>query len=167
MMQRMEMSTGQQSPTGARHVHQTLVPALEAADAIVYAMVGVVFLLAALGMLGYSLVAFPASLRDTGFALAIVTLVNDLLLVMIIMEVLRTVLSYLQERATSLQPFLFIAAISATRRILAIGAQMSVSGDTLSPSKFREAMIDLGANAGAILAIAFALYLLARRPTGE
>jgi hypothetical protein len=47
-----------------------------------------------------------------------------------IMEVLRTVLSYLQERAKSLQPFLFIAAISATRRILAIGAQMSVSGDT-------------------------------------
>ena len=82
---------------------------------------------------------------------------------MIIMEVLRTVLSYLQERATSLQPFLFIAAISATRRILAIGAQMSVTGDTLSPDKFRQVMIDMGANAGAILAIAVALYLLAGR----
>src|ERR1700693_3212473 len=140
-----------------------LVPALEAADAIVYGLVGVVFLLAALGMLGYSLVAFPTALRNTGFALAVVTLVNDLLLVMIIMEVLRTVLSYLQERATSLQPFLFIAAISATRRILAIGAQMSVTGDTLSPDKFRQVMIDLGANAGAILAIALALYLLAGR----
>jgi hypothetical protein len=31
------------------------VPALEAADAIVYGLVGIVFLLAALGMLGYSL----------------------------------------------------------------------------------------------------------------
>jgi uncharacterized membrane protein (DUF373 family) len=161
----MEPSLDRQPPTGARHVHQTLIPALEAADAIVYALVGMVFLLAALGMLGYSLVAFPASLRQTGFALAVVTLVNDLLLVMIIMEVLRTVLSYLQERATSLQPFLFIAAISATRRILAIGAQMSVTGDTLTPNKFQEAMIDLGANAGAILAIALALYLLTRRPT--
>ena len=166
-MQRMERSTDHQLPTGARHVHQTLVPALEAADAIVYALVGVVFLLAAMGMLGYSLVAFPANLRATGFALAVVTVVNDLLLVMIIMDVLRTVLSYLQERATSLQPFLFIAAISATRRILAIGAQMSVTGDTLSPNKFQELMIDLGANAGAILAIAVALYLLARRPTAE
>ena len=166
-MQRMERSTDHELPTGARHVHQTLVPALEAAGAIVYALVGVVFFLAAMGMLGYSLVAFPANLRATGFALAVVTLVNDLLLVMIIMEVLRTVLSYLQERATSLQPFLFIAAISATRRILAIGAQMSVTGDTLSPNKFQELMIDLGANAGAILAIAVALYLLARRPTAE
>jgi uncharacterized membrane protein (DUF373 family) len=161
----MEPSTGQQAAPSARHVHQTLVPALEVADAIVYGLVGFVFLLAALGMLGFSIVVFPASLRATGFALAIVTLVNDLLLVMIIMEVLRTVLSYLQERATSLQPFLFIAAISATRRILAIGAQMSVTGGTLPANKFEELMIDLGANAGAILAIAVALYLLARRPS--
>ena len=140
------------------------MPALEAADAIVYGLVGIVFLLAALGMLAYSLVAFPPNLRNNGFALAIVTLVNDLLLVMIIMEV-RTVLSYLQERASSLQPFLFIGAISATRRILAIGAQMSVTGDTLSPDRFRQVMIDLSANAGAILAIAVAVYLLADRST--
>jgi uncharacterized membrane protein (DUF373 family) len=97
------------------------VPILESADAVVYALVGIVFLVAALGMLGYSVVAFPVNLREQGFALAVVTLVNDLLLVMIIMEVLCTVLSYLQERGTSLQPFLFIAAISATRRILANG----------------------------------------------
>ncbi len=166
-MQRMETQLVQQPPAGARHVHHTLVPALEAADAIVYGLVGIVFLLAALGMLGYSLVAFPANLRDDGFALAIVTLVNDLLLVMIIMEVLRTVLSYLQERATSLRPFLFIAAISATRRILAIGAQMSVTGDTLTAQRFRQVMIDLGANAGAILAIAIALYLLAGRASED
>ena len=166
-MQRMETQLVQQPPAGARHVHHTLVPALEAADAIVYGLVGIVFLLAALGMLGYSLVAFPANLRHNGFALAIVTLVNDLLLVMIIMEVLRTVLSYLQERATSLRPFLFIAAISATRRILAIGAQMSVTGDTLTAERFRQVMIDLGANAGAILAIAIALYLLAGRASED
>ena len=140
---------------------------LEAADAVVYAMVGVVFFIAALGMLGYSVIVFPADLRETGFGLAIVTLVNDLLLVMIIMEVLRTVLSYLQERGSSLQPFLFIAAISATRRILAIGAQMSVAGENISPDRFQKAMLDLGANAGAILAIAVALYLLRGRPAAD
>ena len=53
------------------------------------------------------------------------------------------VLSYLQERGSSLQPFLFIAAISATRRIPAIGAQVSEAGESLSPERFREAMIDL------------------------
>jgi uncharacterized membrane protein (DUF373 family) len=152
---------------GARHVHRTVLPMLEAGDAVVYALVGVVFFVAALGMLGYSVIAFPTNLREVGFGLAVVALVNDLLLVMIIMEVLRTVLSYLQERGGSLQPFLFIAAISATRRILAIGAQMSVAGETLAPQKFQEAMVDLGANAGAILVIALALYLLRRRSETE
>jgi uncharacterized membrane protein (DUF373 family) len=104
---------------------------------------------------------------NTFFALTVVTLVNDLLLVMIIMEVLRTVLSYPQECATSLRPFRFIAAISATRRILAIGAQMSVTGDTLSPNKFQEVTIDLGANAAAILAIAPRCSSLVARPSSE
>ncbi len=163
----MKSAADQSQPAAARHVHQTVVPMLEAADAVVYAMVGVVFFVAALGMLGYSVIAFPTNLRNTGFGLAVVTLVNDLLLVMIILEVLRTVLSYLQERGSSLQPFLFIAAISATRRILAIGAQMSVAGEDIAPDRFQKAMLDLGANAGAILAIAAALYLLRRRPAAD
>jgi len=150
-----------------RRVEDRLIPVLESADAVVYGLVGLVFLAAALGMLGYSVIAFPTNLEHDGFPLAIVTLINDLLLVMIIMEVLRTVLSYLAERGGSLRPFLFIAAISATRRILAIGAQMSVTGDTLGPERFQRSMVDLSVNAGAILAIAIALFLLGRRSTTE
>jgi len=167
MADRMKTLGDELEPAAARHVHQTVVPMLETADAVVYAMVGVVFFVAALGMLGYSVIAFPTNLHNSGFGLAVVALINDLLLVMIIMEVLRTVLSYLQERASSLQPFLFIAAISATRRILAIGAQMSVAGENITPDRFQKAMLDLGANAGAILAIAAALYLLRRRPASD
>jgi uncharacterized membrane protein (DUF373 family) len=163
----MEAPINEPAPAAVRHVHQTVVPFLETADAFVYAAVGVVFLIGSVVMLLYSVIIFPANLHTSGFGLAVVTLVNDLLLVMIIMEVLRTVISYLQERGTSLQPFLFIAAISATRRILAIGAQMSVGSETFSPDRFRQAMIDLAANAGAILAIAVALFLLAHRPTAD
>jgi uncharacterized membrane protein (DUF373 family) len=161
----MEAPLDDRPPQAVRHVHQTVVPLLETIDAFVYAAVGVVFLIGALVMLAYTVMVFPANLRSVGFGLAVVALVNDLLLVMIIMEVLRTVISYLQEHGTSLQPFLFIAAISATRRILAIGAQMSVASQQMAPDRFREAIIDLSANAGAILAIAVALYLLARRPS--
>jgi len=140
-----------------------IIPALEGADAVVYSLVGLVFLIAAFGMLDYSLFAFPIAVNNDGFPLAIIALINDMLLVMIIMEVLRTVISYLAERGGSLRPFLLIAAISATRRILAIGASMSIAGDKLTPDRFQQAMIDLGVNAGAILAIAIALYLLGRR----
>jgi uncharacterized membrane protein (DUF373 family) len=162
----MDEPTDDRSPQAVRHVHRTVVPWLEIIDAYVYAAVGAVFLIGAVVMLIYSVIVLPSNFSNSGCGLAVVTLVNDLLLVMIIMEVLRTIISYLQEHGTSLQPFLFIAAISATRRILAVGAQMSVAGHTLGPDRFREAIIDLAANAGVILAIAIALYLL-RRPSAD
>jgi uncharacterized membrane protein (DUF373 family) len=143
-------------------IERRILPLLENADSLVYGLIAIVFLVAALGMLVYSVGVFPNSLAEEGFPLAIITLINDMLLVMIIMEVLRTVLSYLSERGGSLRPFLFIAAISATRRILAIGAQMSITGDTLPSDRFQQAMIDLGVNAGVILAIGVALYLIGR-----
>jgi len=158
------MNEAVKRPQPTHRIRQDVLPWLEGADSVVYALIGVVFLLAAVGMLIYTAMSFPGNLAQEGFALATITAVNDLLLVMIIMEVLRTVLSYLDERASSLQPFLFIAAISATRRILAIGAQMSVAGESLTPQKFQQSMIDLGVNAGAILAISLALFLLSRRP---
>ncbi len=149
-----------------KRLENAVIPSIESADALLYTLVGVVFLGAAAGMLGFSVWSFPANVESPdlgGFPYAIITLINDLLLVMIIMEVLRTVLSYLAERGGSLRPFLFIASISATRRILAIGAQMSVAGDKLTPERFQQSMIDLCVNAGVILALAVALYLLGKR----
>jgi uncharacterized membrane protein (DUF373 family) len=156
----------QQQSRGAhrlsRRLEARVLPLLEGADAIVYALVALVFLVAAFGMLVYSVASFPANLANDGFPLAIITLINDLLLVMIITEVLRTVLSYLAEKGSSLRPFLFIGAISATRRILAIGAQMSLSQEHVEPAQFQQAMTDLSVNAAIILAIAIALFLLSR-----
>jgi uncharacterized membrane protein (DUF373 family) len=150
-----------------RMIETRVIPALERSDAVVYSLVGLVFLVAAFGMLGYSILAFPAAIEHDGFPLAVIALINDMLLVMIMMEVLRTVISYLAERGGSLRPFLLIAAISATRRILAIGASMSIAGDKLTADRFQQAMVDLSVNAGAILAIAIALYLLGRREVTE
>ncbi|MBV9579784.1 MAG: hypothetical protein JO057_14435 [Chloroflexi bacterium] len=152
---------------GSQSIEQRVLPLLESADALVYGLVGVVFLVAAVGMLGYSVVTFPGTLAEQGFPLAIITLINDMLLVMIIMEVLRTVLSYLAERGGSLRPFLFIAAISATRRILAIGASMSITGEQLPPERFQQAMIDLAVNAAVILAIGVALFLIGKRDVSD
>ncbi len=159
--QELKKSHRELSPT--KELEHKVLPWLEGADSLVYGLVAIVFLVAAIGMLGYTVISFPSEIGREGFPLGIISLVNNLLLVMIIMEVLRTVLSYLQEGGSSLSPFLFIAAISATRRILAIGAQMSVVGESLTPEKFQQTMIDLAANAGAILAIAVALFLLGRR----
>lgn len=151
----------------AEAVRRFVTPWLGGADTLVYVLVGLVFLAGAVAMLCYSVVVFFENIHE-GFPQAIITLVNDLLLVMIIMEVLRTVLSYIEERGASLRPFLFIGAISATRRILAIGAEMSISGEKqtqLTREDFVRRLVDLGVNALVILAIVIALYLLARRET--
>jgi uncharacterized membrane protein (DUF373 family) len=133
---------------------------LESGDRIVYILVACLFLVAALGMAAYSVGTFVHDIRGD-FPLDLITFINDLLLVLIILEVLGTVRSYLQTGATSLEPFLYIGTISATRRILAIGAQTTLKGEA-DETTFRHLMIDLGVNGGVVLALALALFLFSR-----
>ena len=149
---------------------------LEYTDSFVYALVGASFLLAAICSLCYSIVKFALTLwvdaSKSGYGIfmsaatgtALINFVSDLLLTLIILEVLGTVVHYLRTRATSLKPFLFIGIISATRGVLAVGARLSVvdfaqlasSGAT----EFRNSMIELGVNAGVIIALGLALRLI-------
>ena len=131
---------------------------LERVDRGIYLVVAVLFLIAAMAMGIYSVIAFVQHLRDD-FPLDLITFINDLLLVLIILEVLGTVRSYLQTGTTSLEPFLYIGTISATRRILAIGAQSTLHGES-NDAAFRHLMIDLGVNGMVVLALAVALFLL-------
>src|SRR5712691_4778492 len=134
---------------------------LEQADRAIYVLVAVLFLIAALAMGGYSLVTFFKNLNDD-FPLDVITFVNDLLLVLIILEVLGTVRSYLANGETTLRPFLYIGIISATRRILAIGARTTL-GEVTNEAACRHLMIDLGVNGAVVLALGIALYLFARQ----
>jgi uncharacterized membrane protein (DUF373 family) len=158
-------------------------------EELVYVIVAGLLLIAAAATCGFA--AFIAIQQFWGGnALeGIFSLVNDLLLVLIIMEVLRTVARFIRKRELDVDvadvvPFLVIGAISAARRILAIGAKLSLnearhseqSGSTFdihaSWDDFSQAMIELGVNAGLILVIAVAVliihrYTLGRRATSE
>jgi uncharacterized membrane protein (DUF373 family) len=152
---------------------------LDRADTVIYAIVGVCFLFAALLALGYTfwdfgvqiLIVIPntkgsgelpaTAIAPTVAAAAIIQFVSGLLLVLIIMEVLGTVIHYLKSHETSLRPFLFIGIISATRSILSIGARLSVSAGTeANTTEFTHAMIELGVSAAVILALGITLKLL-------
>ena len=143
---------------------------LDRADSVIYFIVGVCFFLAAIMALTYTfwalgvsiieLRALPMNQQPTQGAQAIIELVSGLLLVLIIMEMLGTVIHYLQVHATSLRPFLFIGIISATRSILSIGARLSVEGFSLRETDFTHAMIELGVSAAVILALGITLKLL-------
>jgi uncharacterized membrane protein (DUF373 family) len=144
---------------------------LDKADSIIYAIVGVSFLIGALVALGYSFWNFASNAisaigagHPAELATAVIEFVSGLLLVLIIMEVLGTVTHYLKSHETSLRPFLFIGIVSATRSILSIGAKLSVGQESINSitAGFESAMIELGVSALVILALGITLKLLGR-----
>jgi uncharacterized membrane protein (DUF373 family) len=158
-------------------------------EELVYVMVAGLLLVASAVTCGYAAFTAVQQFRSGNALEGIFSLVNDLLLVLIIMEVLRTVARFIRKRELNVDvedvvPFLVIGAISAARRILAIGAKLSLNearhteqqGSTVDLSagwdRFSQAMIELGVNAGLILVIAVAVliihrYTLGREKTGE
>ena len=152
---------------------------LDAADTVIYAIVGTSFLVGAICALGYSFwyfgsqiiqvltLAAKAGSNDaiiaTAIAAAIIQFISDLLLVVIIMEVLGTVLHYLKAHTTSLRPFLFIGIVSATRSILSIGARLSIAGNNIKTYEFMNDMIELGVSAAVVLALGITIKLLGKQ----
>lgn len=132
------------------------------AEIAAYAAVGIGFLLTGLVALVYIIVIVPVTLVREGVPTAIITVINELLLVVIILEILRTIVGYLDARRLTIRPFLVIAGISATRRILVLGAQMALVNSELPPELFERALWELAINGGLILVVAVALALSSR-----
>lgn len=155
---REEGTPGTRSQKG---VVRRLQPAFEGAMLLVYIAVGTLLLATAVATLVYALVSMPANLRD-GVPQAISRLLSELLLVLILTELLRTILTYITEHRASIRPFLSVVAISSVRRILSIGADLSL-GEYASGEQFNRAMIELVAEGFIILIAAISLYLFSRR----
>lgn len=135
---------------------------LSRAEIAAYAAVGIGFLLTGVVALGYIVVIVPVTLVREGVPTAIITVINELLLVVIILEILRTIVGFLDARRLMIRPFLVIAGISATRRILVLGAQMALVTSELPAELFQRALWELAINGGLILVVAIALALSSR-----
>ena len=141
--------------------------ALDALDLCVYIIVGTSFVVAAVMALIFSLLNLANNfgiespyLKSFDFGTTVLNFISDLLLVLIIMEVLGTVRSYLEHGDTSVKPFIFIGMISATRGVLSVGARLSIEGSTISGNEFRNSMIELGVNAAIIIALGATLRIM-------
>jgi uncharacterized membrane protein (DUF373 family) len=84
--------------------------------------------------------------------------VNDILFIVIILEILRTVISRFTDGVFQLDKFLIIGVIAAVRHILTVGAALTLES-TKSDEAFRRSMYEMGLNAGIVVALVFALYL--------
>lgn len=143
---------------GTRKMTEGVGEFMRAFDRIIYVGVGAAFLLAGISIFFYSLGMFFTQYLERGFMTAVVRLIHDLLLVLIIMEVMRTITNYLREHTITMEPFLYIGIIAATRSILTAGAEIG-SRDTVDIAIFNRYLMEIGVNAIVILLIAVALFL--------
>lgn len=149
---------------GQQRIIERLEPLFDGATLLVYTAVGFCLFAVTVAALGYTLYSIPKNL-EKGVPQALATLISELLLVLILVEIIRTVIVFITTRTSSIRPFLTVAIISSVRRILSVGAELSLIED-LSREEFNRAMIELGAEGGLILIVALALYLVSRREGG-
>ena len=150
-------------------------------ERIVYILIAALLLLAAVATCGHALWGAVKEIRGGGgLGPALFTLLSDLLLALIVLELLRTVGRFIRKEepgvgVADLTPFLIVGAISATRRLLAVGANLSITESTKAAADkggagspafevehFQQAMIELGVNGGLILIITVSLVLIGR-----
>jgi uncharacterized membrane protein (DUF373 family) len=126
----------------------------------------VMFMAIALALLALAVVVFVRGVHDLllapageQFAVTVTRAVNGVLFIVVVLELLRTIVARLEGGGFQLQPFLVIGIISATRDILTIGAELSLVGGQVPLAR---TMIELGVNAGVVVALSVALVLVRR-----
>ena len=133
---------------------------METLDGLGYITTGFSFLLIAMVVFAHSWYVFLLSVRSQAVS-SVLALVHDLLLVIILLELFRTIINFLKTKVITLEPFLYICVIASTRRILTTGAQIAYM-ENLSDQVFHRYLLDLGANVLVVLALVVAVYLVRR-----
>lgn len=167
------------APVSAEKSRSSVGRFVDRGEELIYIVVAALLLIAAAVTCGFAAIRAVQQFGSGKPLEGIFSLLNDLLLVLIIMEVLRTVARFLRKRELNvdvedLVPFLVIGAISAARRILAIGANLSLNEATqverqggnivltVDWDRFHQAIIELGVNAGLIIILTLALFIIHR-----
>src|SRR5712664_215652 len=142
-----------------RHGRLALLVVGEVEDLIHYLIAGLLLAIA-----GYVVYRTAADLLRSGppFSERVTAAVNDVLFVIIVLELLRTVVAHFETDELQLQPFLIIGIISAVRHILTIGARLTLVGES-SGAAFEHSQVELGVEAGVVLALTVALLMLRGR----
>jgi uncharacterized membrane protein (DUF373 family) len=123
------------------------------------------FSLLLLGMLLFAHAWYVFLIKSSQFGLlpAGLKLLNDLLLVIILLELFRTVVRFLQTEVLELEPYLAVGIIACTRRILTASAELSHLPE-VTTQQFYQYLMDVGLNVTVIMVLIIAVFLLRKRP---
>ncbi len=137
--------------------HRAPIDLMERLEKYGYVSVGVSFLVLGMAVFAFSWAHFAQTVADN-LPKAVLVLLNDLLLVVILLELFRTILNFLKTRAITLEPFLQVGIIASLRKVLTLSAEIVLSGENGSTS-FTQYLLDVGVHGGVVVALVFALYL--------
>lgn len=148
---------------GEQRLIRRIEPLFDGGNLLLYTIVGILLFGLAIAGLGYALFTIPKNL-ERGVPYTLTNLLSELLLVLILAEIIRTIVTFITTRTSSVRPFLTVALISSVRRILSVGAELSL--EDLGGDAFKRAIVELGVDGGLILIVALSLYLVSRREGG-
>lgn len=132
---------------------------LTEAEDWIHVAVGVSLLLVALVLLIYTIAHLIISLYYREDVIhTLVKGIQDFLMVMIILEIFWTVMTYLKGQSVTVEPFLFIGIISSVRGIILLGTKV-LEGEITSKELYHFS-IEIGVHSGEIFLLAIALYLV-------
>jgi uncharacterized membrane protein (DUF373 family) len=136
---------------------------MEWLDRLGYATAG--FSLLILGMLifTHAWYIFATKAVRIGLLPAGLTLLNDLLLVIILLELFRTVVRFLQTEVLSLEPYLAVGIIACTRRVLTASAELSHL-PSMTDTQFYQYLMDVGLNVAVVMVLTLGVYMIRKRP---
>ncbi|QIN78659.1 hypothetical protein GBA65_09140 [Rubrobacter marinus] len=132
--------------------------ALGLSEKVVY-YAAAVFLLVTVAMLFVSAGASVLGVLELGPLEAALEVLDKVLLIFIFAELLRTIITVVEEREVRVEPFLVVGLIAVVRRILAVTVSIEQS---LGTPDFNALLIELGVLTALILALTGALYLSRR-----
>ena len=138
--------------------HKVLVPGrwVERVEEVFHIVLGVCLLGIAIVALYFSVVRAFETVPF--FPTGMIQAINDILFIIIILEILRTVVARYTDGVFQLQNFLIIGVIAAVRHILTVGASMTLASGK-SQVEFERAVIELGISSGIVVALVFAIFL--------
>src|SRR5260370_9840297 len=111
-------------------LRKLVVQGLAVAEDVVYAGLGVVLAVAAFALLFAALKSFMIAVFAQALPIQIVTLLDQILLILLIVELLYTVQVSFRERGLLVEPFLVVALIAIIRRILVLTAELPKLSET-------------------------------------
>jgi uncharacterized membrane protein (DUF373 family) len=141
-----------------KEVHKVLVPArwVERVEEVFHIILGICLLaIAAVALFFTVMRAFTTS---PFFPTGMIQSINDILFIIIILEILRTVVARYTDGVFQLQNFLIIGVIAAVRHILTVGASMTLASEQ-TQVEFDRSLLELGVSAGIVVALVFAIFL--------